>query len=653
MNTPVITMKPLPLLIGIIVVLALLSSPVLAISTSDLISQLRPQGGGTGTLSVTSSPAGADVYLDGTYKGTTPVTITGVSTGLHLVRVTMPGYEDYSSRVITPNDRTVHASLKARSGSTTIPPTLPTRIPTTITTTIPTTVPTTVPTGQVPPNARTGTLSVTSSPAGADVYLDGVQKGTTPVSITGVPTGFHLIRVTMPGYEDYSSRVFTPIDKTVHASLKVRSGSTTIPPTLPTTITTTITTIPTTVPITVPTGQVPPNARTGSLSVTSSPAGAEVYLDGVQKGTTPVTITGVSTGLHMIRVTLPGYEDYSTRVITPNDRTVHANLKVVRTGTLSVTSNPVGADVYLDGVYKGTTSGEEYWIERDPPLIGRGPGEYPEYTGKPPEEATSCLDYFIRNMFFISKWDYHPVTITGIPFGQHNLRVNLSGCEDYSSWIMIPEDKEVHVSLKRKFSEVTSIYSKPNIYLYSDRDLTSRVRLFPETAITVSDPPYRPGIGWMAEIRNGSLNGQGDFLFYEGTGHFSGWQKEEGYVIRGAYREQDMASMLGEYGFNEKETDEFIGLLFIKPVLSEHGRHVLLTISSPDDVTLFLLPPGKMPGAFVEEEIALPVETAVSYLRHPPYPGPVWRVGDRDGSLREKAHTAGEVAVTVQVDVRF
>jgi len=558
MNTPVITMKPLPLLIGIIVVLALLSSPVLAISTSDLISQLRPQGGGTGTLSVTSSPAGADVYLDGTYKGTTPVTITGVSTGLHLVRVTMPGYEDYSSRVITPNDRTVHASLKARSGSTTIPPTLPTRIPTTITTTIPTTVPTTVPTGQVPPNARTGTLSVTSSPAGADVYLDGVQKGTTPVSITGVPTGFHLIRVTMPGYEDYSSRVFTPIDKTVHASLKVRSGSTTIPPTLPTTITTTITTIPTTVPITVPTGQVPPNARTGSLSVTSSPAGAEVYLDGVQKGTTPVTITGVSTGLHMIRVTLPGYEDYSTRVITPNDRTVHANLKVVRTGTLSVTSNPVGADVYLDGVYKGTTSGEEYWIERDPPLIGRGPGEYPEYTGKPPEEATSCLDYFIRNMFFISKWDYHPVTITGIPFGQHNLRVNLSGCEDYSSWIMIPEDKEVHVSLKRKFSEVTSIYSKPNIYLYSDRDLTSRVRLFPETAITVSDPPYRPGIGWMAEIRNGSLNGQGDFLFYEGTGHFSGWQKEEGYVIRGAYREQDMASMLGEYGFNEKETDEFI-----------------------------------------------------------------------------------------------
>ena len=37
MNGPVITMKPLPLFIGIIVVLAVLCSPVLAISTSDLV----------------------------------------------------------------------------------------------------------------------------------------------------------------------------------------------------------------------------------------------------------------------------------------------------------------------------------------------------------------------------------------------------------------------------------------------------------------------------------------------------------------------------------------------------------------------------------------------------------------------------------------
>jgi hypothetical protein len=99
---------------------------------------------------------------------------------------------------------------------------------------------------------------------------------------------------------------------------------------------------------------------------------------------------------------------------------------------------------------------------------------------------------------------------------------------------------------------------KPNIYLYSDRDLTAQVWLAPEDAITISDPVYRPGMGWQAEIRNGSLNGNGDFLFYESVVPDSRWQKDEGYVIRAAHREQDMASMLGPYGFNEKETAEFI-----------------------------------------------------------------------------------------------
>jgi hypothetical protein len=107
------------------------------------------------------------------------------------------------------------------------------------------------------------------------------------------------------------------------------------------------------------------------------------------------------------------------------------------------------------------------------------------------------------------------------------------------------------------FSDSTLIY-KPNIYLYSDRDLTARVRLAPEYAITVSEPVYQTGKGWWAQIRNGSLNGNGDFLFYEALVPVAGWQKQEGFAIRAAYREQDMAFMLGQYNFNEKETVEFI-----------------------------------------------------------------------------------------------
>jgi len=113
-----------------------------------------------------------------------------------------------------------------------------------------------------------------------------------------------------------------------------------------------------------------------------------------------------------------------------------------------------------------------------------------------------------------------------------------------------------HPSINTLIGDVTA--RKPNIYLYSDQDLVARVRLAPENAITVSEPVYQPGIGWQAEICSGSLNGAGDFLFYEALVPDSVWQKVKGYTIRAAYREQDMASMLGQYGFNGKECTDFI-----------------------------------------------------------------------------------------------
>jgi hypothetical protein len=179
------------------------------------------------------------------------------------------------------------------------------------------------------------------------------------------------------------------------------------------------------------------------------------------------------------------------------------------TGTLLVTSTPTGAPVYLDGVYKGIT----------------------------------------------------PVTITEVSYGLHRIKVTLDGNIDQSIYVKVTNNwaiVTVHVTQQGAEVGVSILERKPVIYLYSDRDLTAQVRLEPEQAITVSEPVYQPGKGWWAEIRNGSLNGKGDFLFYEALVPDSVWQKNEGYVIRAAYREQDMTFMLGQYGFNEKETADFI-----------------------------------------------------------------------------------------------
>lgn len=48
-------------------------------------------------------------------------------------------------------------------------------------------------------------------------------------------------------------------------------------------------------------------AATGRLAVTSTPAGAAVFVDGVPRGTTPVTLTDVSAGAHTVRLVREGF----------------------------------------------------------------------------------------------------------------------------------------------------------------------------------------------------------------------------------------------------------------------------------------------------------------------------------------------------------
>jgi hypothetical protein len=58
------------------------------------------------------------------------------------------------------------------------------------------------------------------------------------------------------------------------------------------------------------------DSRPGSIELSSSPTGAEVYLDGSDlKQTTPATIDGVTAGKHSLKLTLSGYQDSTQQVI--------------------------------------------------------------------------------------------------------------------------------------------------------------------------------------------------------------------------------------------------------------------------------------------------------------------------------------------------
>ncbi len=82
----------------------------------------------------------------------------------------------------------------------------------------------------------------------------------------------------------------------------------------------------------------------GSISVTSSPSGAEVLVDGTSKGTaSPIlTISGVAPGSHAVKCRLSGYSDYETNttVTAGANATVSCPLSVLEAPSVDVVSEP-------------------------------------------------------------------------------------------------------------------------------------------------------------------------------------------------------------------------------------------------------------------------------------------------------------------------
>jgi len=88
-------------------------------------------------------------------------------------------------------------------------------------------------------------------------------------------------------------------------------------------------------------------------NLTSNPEGASVYLDGKLLGTAPlyeVTYTGAG---HHIRVEHVGYQP-ETRLLDARESSMHFQLKPIGQ-RISITSDPSGAEVLMDGQPVGTT----------------------------------------------------------------------------------------------------------------------------------------------------------------------------------------------------------------------------------------------------------------------------------------------------------
>lgn len=94
----------------------------------------------------------------------------------------------------------------------------------------------------------------------------------------------------------------------------------------------------------------------GQIEILTNPNGSEIYLNEKLMGKTPALIESVPPGFYEIVLKQTGYNDVFERVLVKagEKAEISKNL-ILKDGVCSISSNPGGASVYLDGKYKGVT----------------------------------------------------------------------------------------------------------------------------------------------------------------------------------------------------------------------------------------------------------------------------------------------------------
>jgi len=223
-----------------------------------------------------------------------------------------------------------------------------------------------------------GIISIKSVPTSAGITINPGQN----TSYTGISTvsmgqdpGTHSFVVSLSGYSDYTGQYQICSKKVTYVTVELTkappvtfgktrlSGTIALQPvtSLPTT---TITTVPVTAGSTnqpapqQPAGTSTPQDNLGALSVTTTPAGAFIFIDGVQRGVSPATIPGLSAGTHTVLLKLDGYQDLSTPVTIAAGKTQDYATSLVKNAAAVTT--PAATENATATPKKGIAPGFEF-----------------------------------------------------------------------------------------------------------------------------------------------------------------------------------------------------------------------------------------------------------------------------------------------------
>ncbi|MFU8779704.1 MAG: PEGA domain-containing protein [Kiritimatiellia bacterium] len=267
-----------------------------------LFATAQEQNAHLSALRVDTTPAAAELYLNGQGPFTTPYVSTDLKPGTHLITIQTKGFQTHRQ------------SITLAAGE---------RVPL-----------------QIELEPLTGLVLIHTIPADVEVKVNNLNKGTTPLLLTDLPVGQHTLHLSKPGF----------IDKTIALAITGRS---------PQHINETL---------------MPSSA---TLAIASTPPGARITLNGASHGTTPATIETVPEGTAMLELQLEGYRPFAETLKLVAGQRAQLSVELVPIpATMRVVSIPTAARIYVNNQFQGESP---LSLENLPPGEYRIRGELPGY----------------------------------------------------------------------------------------------------------------------------------------------------------------------------------------------------------------------------------------------------------------------------------
>lgn len=314
--------------------------------------------------------------------------------------------------------------------------------------------------GRAPEGPPQAVVTVSSTPPGATVLVDGEVVGETPLESRQLSAGKHMLELRLPDHET----VWEPLDLAPESRQELAF-----------------------------------NLRQESAAVylTSQPSGATVSLDGSDLGETPLTLAQVSVGEHTLELSLPSYATRTVKLQVDGPRPLSLSYDLESTlGTLRVSGLSAGSRLLLnDREYAQVPVGQQavtlsdlaaatYQLEiRKPghrslnrqvvvrrnettevqidPLVAL-PGEVRVVSEPAGATVTDLADGSILGQT--------PLTLENLPDGVLDLQIALPGYEAQTSRVAVSHGlfKEVEVSLQVNTGSLSLITAPPDVVVQVD-----------------------------------------------------------------------------------------------------------------------------------------------------------------------------------------